>query len=805
MSASPPLSGIQGNGRPMRPQRGAPQRLLDLFSSVWLGVSLLSILFVYCSIGSAAPRVRKHPWLEMTEFEWFHWWPFYLLITLICLNLIIVTVRRIPLRLVNLGVWTIHTGIITLAVGSVIYFSQKVEGDAPVFRRFVSINAPGAASPAGLLVRPGAETFLETPAGHYHFQIQSTNTDYTLLTGADQGRKAYAVNVSVTPPGGQTFVRQLLAGYPQYTEDVLPGQGRAVKILGQPLVDNDLTMSLEYEPTDGFFVMDSWALYTRSEGARQWSQRPIRGLPRHHEYIASRDAVFADQPLPLRPLDLAVRSHAEADADPMSDVSIHVTGFLPYAVADQRWFDGGAQLNPRLVVNVHSSAAGAADTRPQTVDMLALLPQRRFAFDRFMEFRWLDDVSQVDGLPQASEAMLRVVVPDAGLSDEFPVTDDRRVGREGPFTELAGTPFKYRIIDVINDFVLGDGAAASIAIVEIDDGQRVWTRFVSDRPGGSKDTAGGAADGHGAGGFAEPDPRIEFSYSPPSAALIFAALPDGRLFVVWNGQTTRFRRFVKLGEMLPIAPMVSVQPAQLMMRARSVVKPYVVPEERRQADAGEYYAMVQCDITTAGVTQQQWLRFCPYVFTNDQYEYPQRFPFEPVPIQLADGRRMELVFSRQRQPLPAPIALEDFSLISQIGGYTGSNITVRNWESRLRFWDGRAWTDDLHPISVNAPTQYAGFSYFQSAWDPPPREDLSGGMNYTVLGIGNRRGVNTMLAGCCISVVGMIFAFYVKPVIKRRRAAQSRARISSIGAGPVNVERAEPAETAEPAPFAAAS
>jgi len=45
----------------------------------------------------------------------------------------------------------------------------------------------------------------------------------------------------------------------------------------------------------------------------------------------------------------------------------------------------------------------------------------------------------------------------------------------------------------------------------------------------------------------------------------------------------------------------------------------------------------------------------------------------------------------------------------------------------------------------------------------------SAGLNYTVLGVGNRNGVYTQLLGCVIAVAGMIYAFYVKPVIKRRR------------------------------------
>ena len=132
--------------------------LLALFSSIWLGVSLLTLLFIYSSIGSSGipihpnifdpahwVSVRQLPPFELTEFEWFNWWPFKLLIGLICINLIVATLRRIPLNVINFGVWMIHAGIITLALGSVWYFGTKVEGDAPILRRRLVIEAPNAA------------------------------------------------------------------------------------------------------------------------------------------------------------------------------------------------------------------------------------------------------------------------------------------------------------------------------------------------------------------------------------------------------------------------------------------------------------------------------------------------------------------------------------------------------------------------------------------------------------------------------------------------------------------------------------
>ncbi len=53
---------------------------------------------------------------------------------------------------------------------------------------------------------------------------------------------------------------------------------------------------------------------------------------------------------------------------------------------------------------------------------------------------------------------------------------------------------------------------------------------------------------------------------------------------------------------------------------------------------------------------------------------------------------------------------------------------------------------------------------------------MSRGLNYTVLGVGNRHGIYTQLAGCTISVFGMIYAFYVKPVIRRRHLERAAAK-----------------------------
>ena len=130
--------------------------------------------------------------------------------------------------------------------------------------------------------------------------------------------------------------------------------------------------------------------------------------------------------------------------------------------------------------------------------------------------------------------------------------------------------------------------------------------------------------------------------------------------------------------------------------------------------------------------------------------------------------------------------LEDFKLTPRPGGFTGTTQSVRNWTSVVAFDDGNGGST-VQSVSVNDPQESGGYWFFQAQWDPP-QESLgdqfagSRGLNYTVLGVGNRAGVIVQLVGCCLTVLGMIYAFYVKPIIKRRKQSSVRAKVASGGA-----------------------
>ncbi|MFG0329126.1 MAG: hypothetical protein ACF8PN_04435 [Phycisphaerales bacterium] len=77
---------------------------------------------------NSALLLRQLPAFEMTELEFYGWWPFRLVLVLFVMNMIVATIRRIEFKFVNIGVLTVHTGIVLMALGSIFYKSNKVEG-----------------------------------------------------------------------------------------------------------------------------------------------------------------------------------------------------------------------------------------------------------------------------------------------------------------------------------------------------------------------------------------------------------------------------------------------------------------------------------------------------------------------------------------------------------------------------------------------------------------------------------------------------------------------------------------------------
>jgi hypothetical protein len=328
---------------------------------------------------------------------------------------------------------------------------------------------------------------------------------------------------------------------------------------------------------------------------------------------------------------------------------------------------------------------------------------------------------------------------------------------------------------VQDDLPIG-GQELSVAILEMRTPKGEFRRWAFSDPALSRDMAPGQsaaqAAAHGGQSFIDTDVQVEYKPGNGLALVTVVAGPEAnrlRLIDGLSGPTPRVLD-IEQGQAVDLGGKATVTVTAFMPRAVLESKPLAVPVEQRIRDARELFAMVQVN---AGNSSSEWLKYHPYVFDRPE-EVLKRYWLEPTVLTLDDGSKLEVLFSRERELLPTTVALHDFVLDTNVGGFSGATASIRNYTSVVRFKDqGGEWGPPLR-LSVNEPVEHLGYWFFQSQWDPPEESRQGGlasaGLNYTVLGVGNRQGVYLQLAGCIIAVLGMAYAFYVKPIIKRKHA-----------------------------------
>ena len=736
--------------------------LIDLFTKVWLGITTLCLLFIYCSVGSSGVPISYEIWepdtwvniresIEMTEFEWFHWWPFKWLVAILCLNMFTVTVRRIRFSILTVGVWAIHSGVIVMVIGSVVYFANKVEGDVVISRSRVEITTPDGET-ASMLATPTNTIRV----GDWSFTISDLNPNWELMSGEDVGKRVYAVSVLVQGPEDTHFIRQLILGYPEYTEDVISTgdpkkpMARAKKVLGTPLVDESIKIKLAPDAKDRFYVTQTAAIYVREisgtgKPTSGWIERPIENLPRFNDHIPAPDDVWGTPLIDLQPLSLHL---SPANSDDSLQQDIVVTGYLRYAFQTSKTVPG-KELFPAVWVTLKNN-----NGIDQEVEMYAFDTSLNTIDTSLMSFRWLEDNAELEVLRQNIKPSINCTV--GGAKYVLPVTNS------DAFSQIGDTEYSYTIKSVQNNLKIS-GIVVSLAQVEIKKDGLQWERWVFDNPAMNRDVIEDVE--HDATNATLIDETIVMQYSPGGSPItIVSGINDGvyGLLMGIDDNEAQYHNMV-IGEPVNLTDEVTITLTRAESKTKNETRPTVVPPFQRDPGASNFYSMVKLEIPTSGDTPASWLSFHQYPFDSEN-EKVHRFRYEPTVLQLADGRTFEVLFSRRSEELPVPIALDSFEIDSHIGGFSGRTSSVLNWRSHIRFMGD----EEIEvSVSVNDPKRYGNYWFFQSQWDPP--DNNSPGLNYTVLGVGNRFGIFPMLFGCCLAVAGMIWAFYVKPMIKRKR------------------------------------
>jgi hypothetical protein len=181
----------------------------------------------------------------------------------------------------------------------------------------------------------------------------------------------------------------------------------------------------------------------------------------------------------------------------------------------------------------------------------------------------------------------------------------------------------------------------------------------------------------------------------------------------------------------------------------------VVPPATRRRD---FIEMGVFQVVRAVVRCGSWSREVLVPFAQDTADTQ----WEGGTVDLPDGTTLQLQLGNTRLQLPAKLTLRKFELVPYRGGDASANSMMRDFRSTLTVLDPKTGEDYTAVAHMNNPVYFGGGSwlFFQAQFDPQQR--------YTVLGVGNRPGVWMMMTGFIMVVVGLMYAFYLKPVIIRR-------------------------------------
>ena len=154
-------------------------------------------------------------------------------------------------------------------------------------------------------------------------------------------------------------------------------------------------------------------------------------------------------------------------------------------------------------------------------------------------------------------------------------------------------------------------------------------------------------------------------------------------------------------------------------------------------------------------TRTYWLPFSHYTDVNVQ-ALTVDVPGEDAP--------WRLVYSRQRHDLGftlAPIKLS----VKYFPGMRG----VESYRSDFLVAEGPNATPRRDTTYTNETSTIGDWTLYQSG-------AAQDGWSYTVLGVGNRRGIWPMSVGWVLITIGCLYAFYVKPVMLRRMKSRGIAK-----------------------------
>jgi len=730
--------------------------VIDVFDSIWLGIALIVLIFIYSAAGSAVPTFRQ--FFELTEFQYFNHPVFVTLIILFCLTLTVTTLRRIRFNLRNAGVLTVHSGLLILCAGSIVYFGRKIEGDvlleAPRIR-VVSIDrfetSPESAVLGSFVAVKGSKWDTDIPMLGGRHRIEVTDVRHEgMITAAKVTLQAQVGDqapqtLELKQTGGSPFAR---------------------------LNDRLALWLVKANTAEAFYDDSSPALLVSGGGGRESFELPM--LPYYNARFVEQPERIQDLtgqpvrsarlwPVPLlerwrMPIELGDPDRASASDWP---VRFSIDGYLPYARLDPRPIAGGERLMPIARVRLDGSGEPSDDWLVAQMPEQSLLETSGGAS---AEFVWLGDKEQLD--PRWTQSLqgshvLEVLVKDRGVQRTYDVSAGQKISVEG-------TDYVLTVEELRPSWPLMSpgfqNARTPIALVWVESPNRKFQRSVlqrypqlnqdRDREGKKILQTGGSVD-----------ENLELFYTDAShhhfliaageklAPTLVHTAPGGKRTV----QKLEIGRTFRPHGPEAHAPSSGAGPSltltEFFEKPEFVKVPTPIPQRQQRPLASvrrsESLIRVHLKSTQSDWEKRVWVPFSQY---NGQHD-----AVEPTIVEDVPGvGTLQLIYGRTPRPLPARMTLERL----QTDFYPGRQ-QPREWTSYFRYEDPQNGAVLRGKAYLNNTARVGDWTFFQS--------QASGDHeSWTVLGVGNRMGVMTMLLGCVLITLGMAFAFCVKPVLAER-------------------------------------
>lgn len=732
---------------------GIIKAMVRFMASFEFGIAILILILIYACLASALPQLRGA--VEMTEMQIFRHWIFGALIALMTLSLLLATLSRVAWRWVNAGTFMVHAGMLLMVGGAVWYFASKTEGDVVLNSPRVELIATSSSPPrviAEFLAEQSQSWSSMMPAfgGTVGLEVQSVAQDASgVPTSAE---------IKVTTGGETPRIVKVVAG--EADVEIMP-KALALRLTSFP-------------PEKTFYDQELAAIYVRPIDAPDSTALPIDGLPIYRERYFDEGYSIVDSTnasVPSKRVRTAAkvlglniptgwleswRMPIDITGTPNLPFDMRVTGYLPYiSRMAPRAVAGSGDINPAVNIRLEVGAASLEES-------LFARDKRGATQSRGLpiEFRWTADAAERDAsLDEMSGTNeLYVEVKNPPVVQRFSIIAGQKI-------TVPGTDYELTIKDLQPDWPMlspgYEGASSPMASVDVQGGGKEYNRTVIQRFPELSQDIDEAGTRHREGPY---DSNLIMRYRAASEGRVLIVAGPGISPVagVFNSTGTVDQIEMPIGQSCEIPMMgtkVRVTLLDLMERAERIDVPVVEPLDRRRPNLGPRAASairVQFNGRgpSAGRQLTRWISFSQYPHV-DARSIRLTMPGDP--------REWEVTYSRMRHDLGVQVVPGKLSV-----KFFPGRQNVESWRSDFRVLSPGDNAPKAGAVYTNQTYAAGGWTFFQSG-------AAGDHWSYTILGVGNRNGINAMLLGCVLITLGALYAFYVKPIIRRRMVAGATA------------------------------